>query len=90
MKNMNLIEEIQDLAEITHLIVMIELEPLSDRYVQILLDPETFKKVSDVVWKNMPDSPKGSKIVPVRGMEPVKIPDCDSCYSKELIVTMTK
>ncbi len=87
-----MMEEIEDLADVTHLVVMVEMEPLSDKYVQVLLTPDVFKKMSDLLWKSMPNSSKneGGKVILIRPMEPVKIPDLESSYSEEFIKELTK
>ncbi len=77
------LEDIEDLSEITRLVLMIELEPLSDKYVQVKLDRETFKKISDIAWESMPYSPnrKGDedrKTILIEQMEPVVIPNLKS------------
>lgn len=78
--------DIEALASVTHLVLLIEENPLSDKYVQIMLPPEVFKQMSDLVWNSMPDAAKkGEKTITIRPMEPVKIPDLDSSYPKEFI-----
>lgn len=73
-------EDIKDLGEITRLVLMVEVEPLSDMYYQVKLDKETFKKISDIAWNSMPDSPnkkegEDRKTILVEPMKPVKIPN---------------
>lgn len=90
MNDHDLMKAVEGLSEVTHVLVMVEIEPLSDKYVQILLDPMTFKKVSDVIWAAMLDSKKTpeAKFIPVRRMKPIIIPDGESSYSKEFIEKM--
>lgn len=85
-------KEIENLAATTNLVVLIELQPLSDRYTQILLTQDVFKKVSDIVWHAMPDSketPDG-KTITVHPMEPIKIPDMSCSYSRGFIHKLTR
>lgn len=79
------LEDVDDLGEVTRLVVMIELEPLSDRYVQVQLTSEAFNKVSAAAWEDQPDSVAhpGRKMIKVRPMEPVKIPDLQTTYDLE-------
>lgn len=75
-----MIEEIRDLGEITRLVLMIELHPLSDKYMQVKLDRETFRKISAIAWEAMPYT-KGTrpeedrKTILVEPMDPVLIPN---------------
>lgn len=77
------IADLEDLQEITRLVLMIEMEPLSDKYVQVKLDRDTFKKISDIAWATMPDSPnkkagEDRKTILIEQMEPVLIPNLKS------------
>ena len=73
-------EDIEALGEITRLVLMIETEPLSDMYVQVKLDKDTFNKISKAAWELMPYSKdrKGDedmRTILVEPMDPVKIPN---------------
>ena len=73
-------KDFEDLGSITRLVLMIEVEPLSDMYVQVKLDISTFKKISDAAWESMPFSKnrKGEedlRTIRVESMAPVKIPN---------------
>lgn len=71
------LEDLIDLGEVTRLIVMIEVDPLSDKYVQVLLPRSAFKQISDIAFNCQPDSKrtKGAKTIQISNMDPVLIPD---------------
>lgn len=87
------IEDIEDLSEITRLVVLIELEPLSDRYMQVVLPHDAYKKMSDAVWETQPISvgrDEVFKTILVRPMKPVIIPDLHNFYAPEYIAKLLK
>lgn len=91
MNQKTLNEEIESLSTETRLLVMIEIEPLSDKYSQILLNPEDFKEVSRVVFEMQPDSVTflGTKKIIVSD-DFVVIKDKSSCYSDDFINDVKK
>jgi hypothetical protein len=84
------VEDLKDLDEVTRLVVLIELEPLSDKYLQVILPREAFTRVSDAAWAVQPDSAmgEGRKDIICRPMEPVIIKDLESFYSPEYIASL--
>jgi hypothetical protein len=73
-------EAIRALGEITRLVLLVEVRPLSDEYVQVALDRETFKKISDIAWAAMPISKHAKpgedrRTIIIEDMTPVVIPN---------------
>lgn len=70
--------------EKTRMILMLESEPLSDMFRQIMLTPEQFRAISDLLFHMMPKHPAGGILMPTQS-DVQKIINTSDCYTQEFI-----
>jgi hypothetical protein len=76
-------EDIESEFCVVKVIVLMETEPLTDNFEQILMTQEQMKKVLDLIEGFMPH--KGSSFQILTNGNPIKIPDIMYAYRPEYI-----
>ena len=72
---------------ITRLVILLEDNPLGNKYHQIMLTPEQFRQFSDLIWSFMPGKADGRKTIQVvGGRSLIELPDdMQDFYEKGII-----